>query len=246
MSIIDNNYKILETNYAFYIEEVNKIGDDFGGPSIYFHKRALEEKNVNFLSDLHVEYIYATLASWGMHRMGKTKTKMNDFEIFRSSILQQKDRLTHFKDVKIEEIGSNIDDIIEELKQICFSICTSASNSKIVGNSKTLAHILPDLIPPIDRQYTIRFFTNKPKCDDNIKSFVETFSNFKGIEEEKVYFSHILNKTFDFVNCIKKDANLKIDNRFNTSYPKIFDNFIIAYMKDKQELNNAKPSGHGA
>lgn len=235
MSIIDDNYIILETNYALYIENVNKVGDSFGGPSKYFHKRALAEKNTNFLSDLHIEYIYATLASWGMHRMGETKTKMKDFETFKSSILQHKDRLIYFKDVRIEEIGSNKDVIIEELKQICFSICTSESDSKIVGNSKTLAHILPDLIPPIDRQYTIRFFTNKPKSDDKINSFVETFTNFKGIEEEKAYFSHILNKTFDFVNCIKKDADLKVDNSFNTSYPKIFDNFIIAYMKEKTE-----------
>jgi hypothetical protein len=54
----------------------------FHGPSLYFHRRALESWDYPDLSR-HLEYIYATLASWGMHRMGRGGAKMLDFETFR-------------------------------------------------------------------------------------------------------------------------------------------------------------------
>ena len=51
---------------------------DFGGPSVYFHQQSIRAQASAFLGDRHIEMIYATLASWGMHRMGDpeaTKTK---------------------------------------------------------------------------------------------------------------------------------------------------------------------------
>jgi hypothetical protein len=166
--------------------------------------------------------------------MGQTKTKMVDFDIFKNSILKQKPRLLELKDIKIENI--NVDQLIAKLKDICFSFKVSMSNSKIVGNSKTLAHILPNLVPPIDRQYTVRFFTNEPISKDNIKGLYKDLSNFKTIDEEKKYFDHILNKTFDFINLISGDKNIILDTEFNTSYPKIFDNFIMIYVKKEKNL----------
>ena len=34
----------------------------------------------------------------------------------------------------------------------------SKSRSQLVANTKTLHHILPDLIPPVDRRYTLAYF----------------------------------------------------------------------------------------
>jgi hypothetical protein len=200
-------------------------------PSVYFHYRSLEEKNKDFLSNSHIENIYATLASWGMHRMGLTSTKMVDFNCFKNSILKQKSTLLELKDIKIESCNINIVELIEQLKGICFSFHVSHSNSKIVGNSKALAHILPNLVPPIDRQHTVRFFSHEDISKGNYKGLYRNLADFKNLDEEKKYFNHILNKTFDFVNLISRDKNIILDSEFNTSYPKIFDNFIILHVK---------------
>jgi len=64
---------------AYYKAEV------FGGPSLYFHQRALETRRQPGSLE-HIEYVYATLVSWGMHRMGKGGPKMCNFDIFRQSI----------------------------------------------------------------------------------------------------------------------------------------------------------------
>ncbi len=237
MNITDTNYNFLKANYTDFQNNLINVGNDFGGPSLYFHKRSLEEKNKSFLSDTHIENIYATLVAWGMHRMGDTSTKMVDFDVFKNSIINQKDILITLKDYKINDLNLDRNVLIEQLKSICFSFQVSISNSKIVGNSKTLAHILPDLVPPIDRQYTIRFFTNEPRSAENTKGLFKNLSDFKNIDEEKKYFDHILIKTFDFVNHIFTDKNVILDGNFNTSYPKIFDNFIMTYVK--REKNGA-------
>src|SRR5688572_12414403 len=68
----------------------------FGGPCVHFHRECLRAADVEFLSDRHVEMLYATLTAWGMHRMGdigKTKAKLTNWDLFRSSLQAQRDLL---------------------------------------------------------------------------------------------------------------------------------------------------------
>ena len=68
-----------------YFENAYEEFSLFGGPSVYFHKRCLEAAGDEFLSLRHIEMLYATLASWGMHRMGdpdQTKTKLTEWNQF--------------------------------------------------------------------------------------------------------------------------------------------------------------------
>lgn len=221
MIITDDKLLDLQKNYINYIPYLQDIHNDFGGPSVHFHRRALLEGQKQFLSEIHLELIYATLASWGMHRMGPTKTKMVDFEIFQNSILALKSELEFFKEYRIENISDKHVEIFLKLQDLCFSFKVSISNSRIVGNSKVLAHILPHLIPPIDRQYTIRFFS-------------KTLSNFQGEKEERKFFDHIIQRYYQFSKIIKDDNLIKVDSNFNTSYPKIMDNLIMVYLKNPE------------
>lgn len=63
----------------------------FIGPSKYFYSKLIryhQKKSLkNLLSDnLFYEYIYATLVSWGMHRMGPKGAHMTEFNTFKKSI----------------------------------------------------------------------------------------------------------------------------------------------------------------
>jgi hypothetical protein len=57
----------------------------FSGPSVYFHDRAIARRrshtNVTDLlaDESFLEYVYAVLPSWGMHRMGPQRAKVSDF-----------------------------------------------------------------------------------------------------------------------------------------------------------------------
>jgi len=214
---------------------------EFGGPSIYFHVQAIKEQESNFLSDRHIEMIYATLASWGMHKMGDpeiTKAKMVEFPQFKQSIIKHHDRLQQLSSLRMDSCSQEqYRKYIDDLKHIYFSLKVSISEATIVAHSKTLVHILPNLIPPIDRQYTIRFFTQENKDFFTESGKYRLVNLPQGIDAQFADFKKYccrIKMLFDLCDhqlfTIDKET-------FNSSLPKIMDNLIMAFVKDvpKQE-----------
>lgn len=139
--------------------------ETFGGPSLYFHHRALETRS-DPASVQHLEYVYATLASWGMHRMGSGGSKMCAFPDFSASVERLKDKIVQtqaFAPATMNEQAWTV------LKDIFIGITIMASTTLLVGNSKVMHHMMPNIVPPIDREYTLRYlcgntmFANDPE-----------------------------------------------------------------------------------
>lgn len=229
---------LLEFDFSsFKIEDFRKFihVDNFTGPSLYFHKKAIEmaRNDLWFLSNRHIEYIYATLASWGMHRMGSRGAKMPYFEKvgneeenrFKESILIYKKSFLSLRKYKsiVSVSEKDFNNILPELTKICFEINATKSDAKLVSGSKTLAHILPDLVPPIDRQYTLKFMygnKNHPIGDD---------------EKGKEVFKEVMQYMYNLYNQnhkLTELANESINSEFNTSLPKIFDNIVINRVRE--------------
>ena len=209
--------------------------DNFTGPSLYFHKKAIEmaRHDLWFLSNRHIEYIYATLGSWGMHRMDSRGAKMPYFEKvgneeenhFKESILKYKESFLCLRNYKsiVSVSEKEFNNILPELTEICFEINATKSDAKLVSGSKTLAHILPDLVPPIDRQYTLQFMygnKNHPIGDDE-----------KGKEVFKEVMQYMYN-LYKQNQKLTELANKNIDSDFNTSLPKILDNIVINRVRE--------------
>jgi len=223
-------------NIGHYYKRSLEVMKEFGGPSIYFHVQAIKEQETDFLSDRHIEMIYATLASWGMHKMGDpeiTKAKMVEFPEFKHSIIKHRGRLQQLYSLRMdscsqEQYGKHIYD----LKQIYCSLKVSISDATIVTHSKTLAHILPHLIPPIDRQYTIRFFTQENKAFFTESGKYRPVNLPQRLDAQFVDFKkYCCRMKMLFDQC---DHQLFTTDKetFNTSFPKIMDNLIMAFVKD--------------
>ncbi len=64
----------------------------FPGPSLYFHLRAIERRRLHetvtsLLDDhLFLDYVYAVLPAWGMHRMGPQTAKVSDFPYITTAL----------------------------------------------------------------------------------------------------------------------------------------------------------------
>jgi hypothetical protein len=238
------NEELLINNLNHYYQLSLAVLKEFGGPSIYFHIQSIKEQRNNFLSGRHIEMIYATLASWGMHRMGDpedTKAKMVEFDEFRKSIISNKQSLEMLLKKRWDSLSENeFREILLRLKDVYRGLRVSISESTIVAHSKTLAHLLPDLIPPIDRQYTVRFFTQ-----DNQDFFTDS-GNYRlvnlprGKDEQFDFFCEICLKMRNiFEKCDK--SMFKIDyTSFNTSYPKIIDNLVMAFVKEVKKPRKKK------
>lgn len=195
--------------------------ETFRGPSLYFHQRAIETRR-DPGSLTHLEYVYATLSSWGMHRMGKGGSKMQSFETFHRSIEPLLDRLLEAQRFDFREMNEIKWAL---LKDIFKGINIMASGTSLVGNSKVMHHMLPNIVPPIDRNYTLRYLrgnTNlKNDLDYEWQLMKDIISNF--------FISVASDKKFES----KADKWLSIKNKYpwDTSILKIVDNLVIGSMK---------------
>jgi hypothetical protein len=205
-------------HYLWYFDDNIK----FSGPSVYFHKKVIEkirqvERHEQLFGDnLYFEYIYATLAAWGMHRMGEETARMVCFDEFKESICSSKEQILELSSIRLQAIpDEKFDTVKYKLGSLFNSLSVMESETKLIGNSKALHHLLPDLVPPIDRQHTLRFFygnTNITREEEEI--FLELLEKFRGIA------THLGNEDFRFEG-------------FNTSLPKIIDNAIMGYAMMK-------------
>jgi hypothetical protein len=214
----------LVANFGRYLREFEQR-TVFGGPSVHFHVRAIErrmthESVLSAIADEELlELIYATLASWGMHRMGPKGAKLVDFELFCDGIQQQSALLEELEPLLITNVD-DADAVAEKLWRAVSRARLSASGTQIVTGTKALHHLLPDLVPPIDRTYTIRFFhenTLMPRGDEN--AFREVYPALVEI-------------------ATRAADQLTVNNRspMNTSRTKVVDNAIIGYVWGKLKI----------
>lgn len=250
----DNEDRLIN-NIEHYNEQSHGIHEKFGGPPVYFHIQSIIEQRENFLSDRHIEMIYATLVSWGMHKLGNSHTKMVEFDVFKQSITDHRSELEQIRSLRIdsctpEEYACHID----RLKGIFCTLKVSKANQTIVAHSKTLAHILPNLIPPIDNRYTKHFFNiNFPDTNRLLTKFRKNTGYEFGTDQynlQSVLF--VLSNHFDifkeyvckikrlFDRCYSLYPNMFTINNpssynMSTSYPKIMDNLIIAFVRAEKK-----------
>ena len=125
----------------------------------------------------------------------------------------------------------------EALKAVFCGIRCMATRTSLVGNSKVMAHLLPNLIPPVDREYTLTLLFGHGRITN-------------GIEREWDKLAVILDEFFYPVvrspHFQSKAAKwLADENRHNwdTSELKIVDNLIIGLSKILRAEQAAATSG---
>ena len=195
----------------------------FTGPSLHFHLRALDCRNC---CDTFAEASYAALVSWGMHRPGPRGSKMKDFDLYKASLnrLWPKIQLAaQFDPLQMDE------DKWPLLKHLFENIEVMNSETLLVGNSKVMAHALPHLIPPIDREYTLNYLyensniqNDKEKEWEKLKEIVTTF--FLPITREEL-----------FKEKYEAWSRNQHDFPWDTSPLKVVDNLLIGAMKNKKK-----------
>lgn len=196
----------------------------FSGPSLYFHRRTIERlrgyrcASEAIQHDQFIESLYATLTSWGMHRMGPKGAKLTDYERFKAGFAEQHDQIRRLETLALAAVaGDGLENLTARVWEIISGLQISTTHTQIVAGSKALHHVLPDLVPPIDRQYTVQFFYGYARTNPDQKEFVRIFSNFHAIA----------------VRC-RDEIRSPVSNRtdageMNTSATKIIDNAIVGY-----------------
>jgi hypothetical protein len=162
---LQEHLAVLDSGFERYLAEFESRRI-FSGPSVYFYEELVKlVRSVTSLSDLAssdrlVELSYATLTSWGMHRMGeRVATKLTEFSTFHTAVRGLIEPAVALSNRRITDLSDDDAAIVtEQLTDLVERPGISASGSPLVANAKMLHFLLPDLVPPIDRRYTGRFF----------------------------------------------------------------------------------------
>lgn len=147
--------------------EVFDLADVLTGPSRYFHEQTLSRRKQfgtpgEAVHDtFSLQLLYATLTAWGLHQGGASDRKLEEFEKFLTSLHQCAKDLDDLQSLHIKDMptGDESSPIISRLWGFIQQVDVSATKSEIVAGSKVLHHLLPNLVPPIDRKYTSEFFS---------------------------------------------------------------------------------------
>lgn len=197
----------------------------FTGPSVYFHQRTIERLRAHALpsealtDDGFLESLYATLASWGMHRMGRSGARMSEFRDFKRSVVNQIDNIRRLEHKELHNIAAeDVPALVGDVWTIISALNIGVGETKIVIGSKALHHVLPELVPPIDRQYTVTFFFHHTTFNQGDQAaFSEMFPRFHKIA----------------VSRASEIAQLLGVGSMSTSRMKIIDNAIVGWVLNR-------------
>ena len=168
----------------------------------------------DFLRDLK-----ELLSAWKVGKRRARIVNMRDFEYELKETAQCLDDLRDYRieNIKLQDrknVACRLWKIIKELE------ITTAERSRLVSGSKAIHHLLPDLVPPMDTDFTARFFRGK-------KGFRTT---------ERSFFLNVYPQFAALACYLTQDETLmkRVSNDFNTSIPKTLDNTIIGYVNLKR------------
>lgn len=184
-----------------------------GGPSLYFYQKTIsrirDENLKNLLEDKSfIELLYATLTAWDMDARAAS---LRDFGDFRRSIEENSKKIVGVSDFTLTGMEKKDQKTVKRiLRNIYDNLDLMKSGGKLVSISKLLHFTVPDLVMPMDRQNTLKYFYGN--TGGSRKRFLEVFDASWQIAQ-------------------KAELGPHVDNVFNLSDPKVIDNAINAKMR---------------
>ena len=216
---LDRQVDDLCENYDTYLAEFNGA-PPFTDWQWSCHKETIALRNdlggtaKSIDSDEYLRSLYSTLVAWGMDNKG---AKLQPYDKFAESVRKYKPGITALERVGAAQIDA---DIAGKMWRIIGGMQLSQTQSQTVTGAKALHHLLPQLLPPIDRGYTRPFFRYySPQFQYNQEgAFMRMLS----------YFAQIARRV---------DLGRYVGTaQWATSESKLIDNAIIGYCRLHPEL----------
>jgi len=147
--------------------------------------------------------------------MGRSSTKLRDLPEIKASLRAQLPRIELLQDIRLASIPvAEFPPVLREIWITLDALTVSVADVKIVANSKVLHHILPELVPPIDRTYTYNLFYGR---------------NMLSISERDA-FKEILTRLHRVVLAQKALLQSAVGAGWYSSETKVIDNAVVGYV----------------
>lgn len=162
-------------------------------------------KNDQFLASL-----YQTLNAWGI---GRRSSRLLPFEDFVEAIRAKSRTIEDLDYLSLEEEGLDVGQLRTRVWRLIETLGIVENNAPIVSGTKTLHHILPDVVVPMDRMFTQRFFGwHNPQFQYNqAGKFAYAFHAFAGVAKHA-------------------KPSLYATGGWNSSLTKVIDNAVVGFV----------------
>lgn len=169
-----------------------------------------------------VESLYRTLTLWGI---GKRASTLLPFETFWSALRRNSSKLSELEGLRLEECPS-VERVAPKLWGLIAGLGIVANNNNVVAGTKCIHHVLPDLMPPMDRAYTQTFFGwGNPEFQYHPRECFEyAFRTFARIANQVA-------------------PSRLVGEGWRSSGPKILDNAVVGYCIAKNLRSSRVRSG---
>lgn len=154
--------------------------------------------------------------------MGPGGSKMGEFGEFHSSL---KIVWPIALSLKEKTPSSLTESDWSGLREVFCGIRCMASGTSLVGNSKVMAHLLPKLVPPVDREYTLKFLFGRGDITNGIDI------EWKKLRQVLEGFFYPIGQSSVFQPKAKEWLDLPDRYKWDTSPLKIVDNLVIGLSK---------------
>ena len=220
-----NKYPVVQTlikNFNFFLKYYTDHCPFTKPGQFEFHRDTIQKRRElgsvkAALKDMdYLNSLYQTLRAWGI---GSRGSKLRPFNNFTDALNDISPDISDLDGLKLDHIENELDTINQKIWKIIDNMYIVDNIATLVPCSKTLHHILPDLIVPMDREYTQIFFgwQNPQFQYGQSKCFFEAFKSFEFISRET-------------------NPEQYVGDGWNTSLSKVIDNAIVGlilYLKSK-------------
>ena len=161
--------------------------------------------------------MHNTLEAWNMNQKGARLVPREDL---KDSLLRHRNALLQLHPFKLDKLSRHeIErDVKEPLWVVFNGLNVMNSRRRIVGVSKALHFLFPDLVMPIDGTYTMMFFYGYNKYSGDVKTEFRTFME-------------VFMENWKIARKLGLSQEDVTGEGWNTSVPKLIDNAIIGLFK---------------
>lgn len=158
--------------------------------------------------------LHGTLQRWGIGRRASVLVPLAEF---RQRLRAQAGALAALENARIDDPALDVSAICKDIWQVIGALGIVRNQSLIVPGTTTVHHILPDLVPPMDRAWTGAFFLWSATAPQYAQpaTFARTFTGLAQVARDVRSAGYI-------------------GGGWRTSRSKVLDNAVIGYCLLKQ------------
>jgi hypothetical protein len=216
---LEQQLQKLIVNFASYLDYFDKATPFDKPEQLGYHlitsrrRRELGSARLATADSQFCESLYVTLQHWGI---GKRGSLLKPYGVFAKAIASQADEIAQLEGIDIGDPSRELRQVASQAWAIINSLEIVDNDSLVVSGTKTLHHLLPDLVVPMDNVYTKPFFLWDYQYMRGQQAFEKSFAEFWRIAG-------------DGTAAVKSYVVRPAEESWRTSQTKVIDNAIVAY-----------------